>query len=180
MEQKFEQFLNECIDKFLAIISGMCREGFEYDKEYSRTYKSGFAMFEVADALYYKSKYQEEYMEWMIRDQLINESLNYLFKTHGYDIRWRLRNECHTTGGFTNKENESTFPVEFFLVIDGKYIAFRYTSFDADYSIPMKLPSGMKLCITKRGWKQFPSGLVLIGNVSQKKNLLKKRSNERY
>ena len=176
MEQKFEQFLNECVDKFLAIMAGMCREGFEYDKEYSCTYKSGFAMFGVADDLYYKSKYQEEYMECMIRNKLINESLNFLFKSHGYDIRWRLKNKCLTTGGFSNKENETIFPVEFFVVIDGKYIAFRYTPFGDDYSIPTKLPSDMKLMYYQTGMETISQWISIDWECKSKEELIDKKS----
>lgn len=179
MEPTFEQVLKNYIDKFLGIISAMCREGFEYDREFSHTYKSGFSMFGVADRLYYKGKYQEEYMEWMIRDQLVNESLNFLFKKYGYDIRWRLRNECLTTGGFTNAENEAKFPVEFFVVIDGKYIAFRYTPFEADYSISLNLPSDMQLMYHQTGMESISQWISIDWECRTKEELVEKKNQKK-
>lgn len=179
MEPTFEQVLKEYIDKFLGIISAMCREGFEYDREFSHTYKSGFSMFGVADHLYYKGKYQEEYMEWMIRDQLVNEALNFLFKKYGYDIRWRLRNECLTTGGFTNTENEAKFPVEFFIVIEGKYIAFRYTPFEADYSISLNLPSDMNLMYHQTGMESISQWISIDWECKTREELVEKKNKKK-
>lgn len=73
-----------------------------------------------------------------MRDELVNEILNYLFKKHDYDIRWRVKDYCTTLGGHYNEENEKKFPVEFFVVNEEQVIAYRYTPF-GDFN-PRYLP----------------------------------------
>ena len=156
----FEKEIEIQVDKFLSKIVTEWREGFEFDKTTHKEDKPGFPIFNTADNLFYKSKFQEGYLEWLLRDLLVNELLNYLFISHGYDIRWRLNNSRMTTGGFRNKENEDKFPIEFLIVIDGQFIAFRYTPFTADYSISRNLPSDMQLMYRQTG---LNNGFLYIG-----------------
>ena len=100
MLKKFEEKLDEQIEKFLDQISHACREDFEYDREKKREYVSGFPIFGLAEEKYYHSKSQEEILEWRVRDELVNKIFDYLFNTHGYDIRWRIKDE--TTAGYRN------------------------------------------------------------------------------
>ena len=141
MLKKFEEKLDEQIEKFLDQISSECRQGFEYDRWQKREYISGFPILGLAEEKYYHNKQQEAILEWRVRDELVNKIFDYLFKTHGYDIRWRIKDYCETTGGYSNEENEKEFPVEFFIVKDGKFLAYRYSAFTADYSIPDNLPN---------------------------------------
>ncbi len=147
----FEGKLDFQIGKFLDQIASSNRQGFEYDKKVRRETASGFEVLGLTDDFYYKGSFQEQNLEWRVRDELVNVAFDFLFKTHGYDIRWRMKNTCSTFGGYGNKENEEKFPVEFFVVIDGKYIAYRYTPFGADYSIAENLPQDFKLMYRDTG-----------------------------
>lgn len=73
MLKKFEEKLDEQIEKFLDQISHACREGFEYDREKKREYVSGFPILGLAEEKYYHSKQQEEILEWRVRDELVNK-----------------------------------------------------------------------------------------------------------
>lgn len=155
---KIDDFRNEIIkisSLFISRIASECREGFENDRGRNQNDQPGFPIFDTADAMFYKSKYQEGFLEWQIRDLLVNELLNFLFINHGYDIRWRLKNSRMTTGGFRNRENEEKFPIEFFLVINGEYIAYRYTPFSADYSVSLNLPQDLQFSYWHTGMKQI-------------------------
>lgn len=153
---KLNQFKEEIKNRtgdFLAAIASKCREGFDYDKPKKDEDCSGFPIFETADPLFYKSKFQEGYLEWLVRDLLVNELLNYLFVNHGYDIRWKFKDNCRTTGGYRNRENENKFPVEFFLVLNGEYVAYRYTPFTEHYS--MTKPYNIRLMYMNTGVEQI-------------------------
>lgn len=172
MLKKFEEKLDEQIEKFLDQISHACREGFEYDREKKREYVSGFPIFGLAEQKYYHSKSQEEILEWRVRDELVNKIFDYLFNTHGYDIRWRIKDE--TTAGYRNEENEKEFPVEFFIVKDGRFLAYRYSAFTVDYSIPDNLPKHFYLSYRQTGvekiekWYQIIWDEVIDGKIEEK------------
>lgn len=172
MLKKFEEKLDEQIEKFLDQISHACREDFEYDREKKREYVSGFPIFGLAEEKYYHSKSQEEILEWRVRDELVNKIFDYLFNTHGYDIRWRIKDE--TTAGYRNEENEKEFPVEFFIVKDGRFLAYRYSAFTVDYSIPDNLPKHFYLSYRQTGvekiekWYQIIWDEVIDGKIEEK------------
>lgn len=174
MLKKFEEKLDEQIEKFLDQISHACREGFEYDREKKREYVSGFPILGLAEEKYYHSKQQEEILEWRVRDELVNKIFDYLFNTHGYDIRWRIKDYCETTVGYRNEENEKEFPVEFFIVKDGRFLAYRYSAFTADYSIPDNLPKRFYLSYRQTGvekiekWYQIIWDEVIDGKIEEK------------
>lgn len=153
MSKELISEIEKRVSHFLSVVASECREGFEYDRFQNGEDCPGFPIFETADSLFYRSKYQEGCLEWLVRDLLVNEILNFLFISHGYDIRWRLKDSRMTTGGFRNKENEDRFPVEFFLVNGGEYVAYRYTPFTADYSISLNLPANMHMIYMDTGMK---------------------------
>lgn len=174
MLKKFEEKLDEQIEKFLDQISHACREGFEYDIEKKKEYVSGFPILGLAEEKYYHSKQQEEILEWRVRDELVNKIFDYLFNTHGYDIRWRIKDYCETIVGYRNEENEKEFPVEFFIVKDGRFLAYRYSAFTADYSIPDNLPKRFYLSYRQTGvekiekWYQIIWDEVIDGKIEEK------------
>lgn len=174
----FEKEIEIQVDKFLSKIVTEWREGFEFDKTTHKEDKPGFPIFNTADNLFYKSKFQEGYLEWLLRDLLVNELLNYLFISHGYDIRWRLNNSRMTTGGFRNKENEDKFPIEFLIVIDGQFIAFRYTPFTADYSISRNLPSDMQLMYRQTGLNKISQWVSIYWTELSRDEVIKKNNLE--
>lgn len=174
----FEKEIEIQVDKFLSKIVTEWREGFEFDKTTYKEDKPGFPIFNTADNLFYKSKFQEGYLEWLLRDLLVNELLNYLFISHGYDIRWRLNNSRMTTGGFRNKENEEKFPIEFLIVIAGQFIAFRYTPFTADYSISRNLPSDMQLMYRQTGLNKISQWVSIYWTELSRDEVIKKNNLE--
>lgn len=170
----FRNEIQKHTDSFIFNIESFCRVGFDYDKARAVSDTSGFPIFGLADNLYYKSRYQEGYLEWMVRDQLVNELLNYLFKAYDYDIRWRLNDSCLTTSGFRNKENEEKFPIEFFIIQDGKTTAFQYTLFASDYSIPMNLPDDLLWAYHKIGVKNIDNWVSIDWTGLSRQEILKK------
>ncbi len=171
MGNSFEEYLDSLIEEFQSVISSFCREGFVYDKQYNSTHSSGFHILDVADPLFFKGKYQGDYLECEIRDILINKSFDYLFRNYGYDIRWR----GPSLGGLTNAVFESKFPIEFFVVENGNYIAFRYSPFQADYSIPQNLPRDLLLSYYKTGVKTIAKWICIDWNSESKKELDEKK-----
>lgn len=123
-----ENKLNEFINKFLNNINSLSIDGFEFSKPKSDHLDISFPILELTDKAQEKNLYQQKMLEWLVRDLLVNETLNYLFKSHGYEIRWRLKS-CMTTGGYSNEENETIFPIEFVLIHNNENIAFRYSNF---------------------------------------------------
>ena len=55
----FEKEIEIQVDKFLSKIVTEWREGFEFDKTTHKEDKPGFPIFNTADNLFYKSKFQE-------------------------------------------------------------------------------------------------------------------------
>lgn len=178
MLKKFEKKLDEQIERFLIQIESECREGFEYDKKTTRKYTSGFPIFGLAGEKYYHSKQQEAILEWRVRDELVNKILDYLFKAHGYDIRWRNKDYCDFTGGYRNEENEKEFPVEFFIVKEGKFLAYRYSSFTTDYSIPDNLPNHFFLTYCQTGVKEIEKWYQIVWDELEDKPLEEKFQNQ--
>lgn len=177
MLKEFEEKLDEQIKKFLNQISYECREGFEYDRNKKRKFTSGFPIFELAEEKYYHSKQQEEILEWRVRDELVNKIFDYLFKIHGYDIRWKLRDYCETSLE-RNEEYEKEFPVEFFIVKDGRFLAYRYAAFTADYSIPDNLPNRFYLTYHQTGVNEIEKWYQIVWDESQSEQLVEKFQNQ--
>ena len=150
----FIEKINEQSNKFLKQIEAYCREGFEYNRKELGTIKSDFEVLGLNNEKYNINKQQEELLEWRIRDELVNAIFDYLFNEHGYDIRWRLET-YETYGGPSNRVYEEAFPVEFFLVEDDNYIAFKYSPFMKDYSIPLNLPQMFKTSYSSTGVKEI-------------------------
>lgn len=177
MLEKFEEKLEEQIEKFLDQISSGCREGFEYDRKKKRKFTSGFPIFGLVEEKYYHSKQQEEILEWRVRDELVNKIFDYLFKIHGYDIRWRLKDYCETSLD-RNEEYERKFPVEFFIVKDGRFLAYRYSAFTADYSIPDNLPNHFYLTYHQTGVNEIEKWYQIVWDESQSERLVEKFQNQ--
>lgn len=178
--EQFKKEIKKRTDYFLRLVASECRRGFEYDRPRNGTDEPGFPIFHTADPMFYQSKFQEGYLEWMIRDQLVNELLNYLFVNRGYDIRWRFDDSRMTTGGFRNIENEKKFPVEFFLVIDGEYTAYCYTSFSADYSIPENLPFDLYLMYYKTGVKKISRWVSIYWTEKSREEIIEEERLEKF
>lgn len=177
MLKKFEKKLDEQIERFLFQIESEYREGFEYDKKTTRKYTSGFPIFGLAGEKYYHSKQQEAILEWRVRDELVNKIFDYLFKIHGYDIRWKLRDYCETSLE-RNEAYEKEFPVEFFIVKDGRFLAYRYADFTADYSIPDNLPKRFYLTYHQTGVNEIEKWYQIVWDESQSEQLVEKFQNQ--
>lgn len=131
----FETKIAEISNYFLGIIQGLTIEGFELDREFTEEDTPGFPIFTPKDTAFYRSKYQEGYLEWAFRRFFIQEAFNYLFRLYDIDVRW---NKC--IPGDRNEEHEQIAPVEFYIVKNGHAKAYRYTPIDRDYSIPQNIP----------------------------------------
>lgn len=177
MLEKFEAKLDEQIEKFLDQISSACREGFEYDRKKKRKFTSGFPILGLAEEKYYHSKQQEGILEWRVRDELVNKIFDYLFKIHGYDIRWKLKDYCETSLD-RNEEYEKEFPVEFFIVKDGKFLAYRYSAFTVDYSISDNLSNNFYLVYHQTGVKEIEKWYQIVWDESQSEQLVEKFQNQ--
>lgn len=154
MEKSIDVRINEKFkeqrEQFLYEINSMFRQGFEYDSDDSRKVTPTFSILEMVDYSYYTNSMQELFFEWRVREILINKMFEFLFKEYGHDIRFGK-----STIGTSTLENEEMNGVEFFLVENGKYIAFRYTRFSKDYSIPQNLPQNFYLNNFKSGVKEI-------------------------
>lgn len=140
IQNEFQKAIDSQVAAFLQLIQRFCEEGFSYDRVTSRDHFSGFPLLGMDDSAFYINQSQMDYFEGMVRDILVNELLNYLFVKHKYDIRWRWKDSRMTTFGRSNIVNEEKLPVEFFIIQDNCVLAYRYTYWQADYSIKYNLP----------------------------------------
>ena len=147
--------INKQVDLFLRLIEEHCREGFDKSRYMKCTHVSGFPVLEIGTTSYYEAKYQEEFLEAMTRNILINPLLDFLFKEKKYDIRWQTEELLTYPRGMSNIEQEKECPVEFFIVKNGKYIAYRYTEMDRDLSIESNLPQNFFMDYHKTGVKEI-------------------------
>ena len=150
---EIKKTLTDYANAFLQTTNRVLSEGFDFDIHNKQEDAPGFPILGQDDEFFYKSKYQEGLLEYIIRNSIVNKSFDYLFNVHGdYDIRWRQSNK-NTGTVFRNSESEQKNPVEFFLVRGSECLAVRYTPAQVDYSISLNLPSSFDLSYHRTGIK---------------------------
>ena len=155
---RFKEELRINIESFLAGIKNYCREGFDHDLNAFEPGSSGFPILALGDSSYYISKSQHEFQEGLVRHFLVNNSLKYLFKYYGYDVRWRSVSVYDLC---TNQKYEEFFPFQFLVIKDDVRVAYRYTPITSDYTIPGVFPVTFDLSLQSMGI-QHPDKWVSI------------------
>lgn len=91
----------------------------------------GFPIFEPANDEYYEYSHFERYLEWRIREMLVNPTLGaffeYLESNANSRIRARFPNDNTIRVGSRNENYENIVPFEFIVSSDIESIGYRYT-----------------------------------------------------